>query len=108
VSAGFLPPLVGCLRLTGYLFLPFGAQTLRRERVEIIQAILNSLAEGTNTKTRLMYKSNLDSRALKKYLAFMSEKGLLTEEKGSHVSYSLTEKGKDFLQRCKDMEGVIS
>jgi predicted transcriptional regulator len=83
------------------------ARLLKREKVDIISAILSIVAEGETCKTHLMYKSNLDSRALKKYIILMVEKGFLSTKKDDHESYHLTEKGRDFLQRYNGLEMLL-
>jgi len=66
------------------------------------------VADGVTAKTRLMQRSNLDSRAMKSYMAVIAEKGLLSSEKnGSHESYHLTGKGKDFLQTYNTLQGYL-
>jgi predicted transcriptional regulator len=82
--------------------------TPKRESVDIISEILSFVADGVTAKTHLMQRSNLDSRAMKSYMAVMTEKGLLSSERnGSHESYHLTEKGKDFLQTYNTLEGYL-
>jgi len=82
--------------------------TQKRESVDIISEILSTVADGVTAKTRLMQRSNLDSRAMKSYMAVMAEKGLLLSEKnGSHESYHLTGKGKDFLQTYNTLQGYL-
>ena len=80
----------------------------KRESVDIISEILSSVSVGVTAKTHLMQRSNLDSRAMKSYMAVIAEKGLLTAEKnGSHETYRLTDKGKDFLQAYNNLQGYL-
>jgi len=45
---------------------------------------------------------------MKSYMAVIAEKGLLSSEKnGSHESYRLTGKGKDFLQTYNTLQGYL-
>ena len=89
---------------------PLLAVRLKRGRGQIISTILTAAADGETTKTRLMYKSNLDSRELKRYIALLTESKLLLLKKddGNHESYYLTDKGKDFLQRYNDLEKFLA
>jgi len=82
----------------------------KRERTEIISAILTAAGEGVNAKTRLMYKTNLDTRALKKYLNFLTERGFLKDQTDSEgrTSYHLTEHGRRFLERYRELDGMLS
>jgi predicted transcriptional regulator len=80
----------------------------KRESVDIISEILNIVADGVTAKTHLMQRSNLDSRAMKSYMAVMAKKGLLSsEKKGSHESYRLTDKGKEFMQTYNTLQGYL-
>ena len=82
---------------------------MRRVPTQIILTLLGSLEAGAVAKTHLMYRANLDSRALKRYLAFLTEKGLVADrEFDGRTAYVLTEKGMDFLIRYRDLEGVFS
>ena len=68
------------------------------------------MGDGETAKTHLMYRSNLDYKELKKYMALMTEKGLLSSrmDDGHHDSYHLTEKGKGFLQLYKELEQFLA
>jgi predicted transcriptional regulator len=82
----------------------------KRERTEIICAILAAAGDGITGKTRLMYKTNLDTRALKKYLTFLTDRGFLRNYGGEegHSSYHLTESGRRFLERYRELDGMLS
>jgi len=85
------------------------ASATKREKVDIIATVLGIAREGAISKTHLMYRSNLDSRALKRYISLATEKGFLSSERdgNNHESYCLTEKGRDFLQRYKGLEALL-
>ena len=92
-------------------FLPLLSLPLpKRGRGKIISAILAAASEGESSKTRLMYKSNLDSRELKRYIALLTDSGLLfmRKDQGSRESYFLTDKGRDFLQRYNELEKFLT
>ena len=100
----------GHLFLASCLIFLASSVTSKRERSEIIYAILTAAGDGVNGKTRLMYKTNLDTRALKRYLAFLTEKGFLRldgHDEG-HSSYHLTETGRRFLERYRELDGMLS
>ena len=92
-------------------FLPLLSLRLpKRGRGQIISTILTAASQGESSKTRLMYKSNLDSRELKRYIALLTANGLLSlrKDSGSHESYYLTDKGRDFLQRYNELEKFLT
>jgi len=77
--------------------------------MQIILSIMTTLEQGVNGKTHLMYRANLDSRAIKRYLTFLLEKGLLQgQENDGRLTYALTDKGREFLNRYRDLEGFFS
>ena len=57
-----------------------------------------------------MYKSNLDSRELKRYIALLTNNGLLLlrRDTENRESYYLTDKGRDFLQRYNELEKFLT
>ena len=88
---------------------PLVVRPTKRGRGQIISSILAAAAEGESSKTRLMYKSALDSRELKKYMALLTDTGLLLRKSdGNHESYYLTDKGRDFLQRYVELEKFLA
>lgn len=80
----------------------------KRDRMQIL-AELVAAAEGTTPKTRLMYRSNLDTRALKRYLQYLLDKGFLTivETEGKRRGYRPTDKGRQFLEDYKRVELLL-
>ena len=89
---------------------PLLVRPTKRGRGQIISSILAAAAEGESSKTRLMYKSALDSRELKKYMALLTDTGLLLRRKsdGNRESYYLTDKGREFLQRYVELEKFLA
>jgi predicted transcriptional regulator len=78
----------------------------KRMPVEIIAEILEQcLAE--NSKTRIMYRSNLSFEGVTKYLAWLTSIGLL-EKDPSTRKYQTTPKGEELLscwsETCKLLE----
>jgi predicted transcriptional regulator len=67
--------------------------------MEIVGDVLSTIREGPLIRTRVMYKSNLDSKSLEKYLDFLVSAGFVSAEKGrnDHTNYSITPKGVTFL-----------
>jgi predicted transcriptional regulator len=108
--AAVLAQPVGGYLIASSIMLLNSLQFSKRERIEIITEILKDVGGGVTAKTRLMYKSNLDTRALKKYLDFMTEMDLLRAERDhfGHSSYHLTEKGKRLLIRYSELEAMLA
>ena len=77
----------------------------KRERLEIIYDILKALQDkgGKLKPTHILYKSNLSHQMLIEYLADLIEKKLIIEEEDNkqNRSYSITEKGLNFLNDFK-------
>lgn len=77
----------------------------KRERLEIIHDILKALQDkgGKLKPTHILYKSNLSYQMLTEYLTDLIEKRLIIEEedKKKNKSYSITEKGLNFLSDFK-------
>jgi predicted transcriptional regulator len=67
---------------------------VKRRRVEIVAAILNSAVDGVK-KTRIMQNANLSYSLLEKYLGETIGLGFLQFD---NESYATTEKGREFLE----------
>jgi predicted transcriptional regulator len=67
-----------------------------RSRTDITAQILEA-ANGSATKTKIMYKAFLSYAQLKEYLAVLIENGLLQYIEGEQM-YKTTEKGNRFLK----------
>ena len=69
--------------------------------------ILNS--DNSIKPTRLLYASNLSPQMFKEYVKELKEKTFITETKNKkdRKSYSLTEKGFEFLEKYKVILGFI-
>lgn len=76
-----------------------------RCRWEIIRDILKASSEERK-KTRIMYNANLDWRNFQRYFDFLIKDDFI-EKCNPNDSYVLTEKGKDFLKRLKDVEEIL-
>jgi len=76
----------------------------KRERLEVIYDILKAVQNSNNQikPTRLLYASNLSPQMFKDYIAELKEKDFLEEiETKGKKTYSLNQKGFDFLQKYK-------
>jgi predicted transcriptional regulator len=75
-----------------------------RDRIDIMSHILEA-ANGSITKTRIMYKALLNSAQMKENLATLTEKDLIRYDENSRT-FRTTEKGRRFLDiynRISDM-----
>jgi len=83
----------------------------KRERLEIIRDILKAVRDSRNRikPTRLLYSSNLSPQMFKDYIDELQEKGLLgaNEEKDDKRTFSLTQKGQNFLEEYRQIENFI-
>ena len=76
-----------------------------RSRTEIVSMILEA-ANGSATKTRIMYKAFLSYAQLKEYLSVLIENNLLEFLEGSQT-YKTTEKGFNFLKMHNEIGELL-
>ena len=81
-------------------------KTTNRSRTQIIAEIL-SLCREPQTKTRVMYQTNLSTRMLKEYLASLLSNGLL-EIHHSKIKYATTQQGLKFLEKYRELAELLS
>lgn len=84
--------------------------TKKRERLEVIRDILNTIRENRQMKpTRLLYASNLSPQMFKDYInELLTKKFLMINlDKKEKKTFSLTKKGQDFLQEYKMIENFV-
>jgi predicted transcriptional regulator len=78
-----------------------------RNRWEIILDILRVTKEdGNMKKTRIMQRANLDWRNFKKYFDYLQADGFITKCNHDPDCYELTEKGKNLLQKLKEVAEI--
>ena len=69
----------------------------RRHRLEVVACILQEALDWA-TKTRLVYRTNLNFKVLSKYLDFLMAKGLIEHKRFSRLNfYKTTQKGRMWL-----------
>ena len=81
----------------------------KRERLAVIKDILISIRGTRNIKpTRLLYSSNLSPQMFKDYMDELISKGFIKMEYfESRKTFSLTNKGNDFLEQYKLIENFV-
>jgi predicted transcriptional regulator len=77
-----------------------------RSRTDIIAMILQAAMNGA-TKTRLMYSAYLSYAQVQEYLAFLTDRKLITFEEGSQ-EYKLSEQGLRFLRVYDEISEIVS
>jgi predicted transcriptional regulator len=79
---------------------------VKRERLEVIHDILRAVQEkdGRIRPTHVMYRANLSHQMLDEYLKELIEKDLLVEKQTKNSkTFSLTDKGFEFLEKYRQM-----
>lgn len=76
-----------------------------RNRLEIIYFILSSVGNPGTTMEHILSRSDFTPSLVRRYLAFLVEKGILrTEKTNNKLVYELTTRGGEFIHRYKDLE----
>lgn len=76
----------------------------KRDRLQVIHDILKAIQDknGNIRPTHILYKANLSHQMLEEYLNELISKNFIIENHSkSGKTYSITEKGFDFLNRYK-------
>lgn len=81
----------------------------KREKLEIIRDILEVIQEKRHIRsTRLLHASNLSTQMFKEYIGLSISRKLIEEVLiKKKKNFSLTDKGKLFLEEYKSIERVI-
>jgi predicted transcriptional regulator len=81
----------------------------KRERLEVIKDILNSIRDKKNIKpTRLLYASNLSPQMFKEYINELIIKGFIKlEVEVDKKTFSITKKGNEFLEEYRVIERFV-
>ena len=80
----------------------------KRDRLEIINDILELVSARSAKPTQIMYKANLSHDMLNQYMNELISKQFILEHKDKKGrTYSLTEKGLNFLRDYKMIKGFV-
>ena len=82
-----------------------GMSMVNRTRFDIMAEIL-SLCKQPQSKTKVMYKTNLSWKLLQKYLARLQSRGFLIVHH-SPIKYVTTQKGLDFLEHWRELKELL-
>jgi predicted transcriptional regulator len=77
----------------------------KRDHLEIMAEIL-SLCKQPQTKTRVMYGTNLSYKMLQRYLSELQSRGFL-EVHHSLTKYVASRKGLNFLEKWRELEELL-
>jgi predicted transcriptional regulator len=84
------------------------ATSKRRDKLYIISEI-TEIAQNGALKTQIMYKANLSFAQLCEYLSFLTKINLIEKcVDGGKEVYRATAKGKDFLQRHREIMDLLN
>ncbi len=79
-----------------------------RSRWEIIHDLLQvALDEKKAKKTRIMQRACLDWRNFKRYHDYLTEEGLLANCNPEPECYVITDKGKEVLNKLKEVDEIL-
>ncbi len=82
----------------------------KRERLDVIKDILNAIKDNRKIKpTRLLYASNLSPQMFKDYINELISKDFikLDIDEKEKKTFSLTQKGYEFLEEYKIIENFV-
>ena len=83
-----------------------GDNNMRRDKNQIMAAILNTCINGAN-KTRVVYQTNLNFKTVNPYLDTLVGNGLLDVKQGSRILYETTDKGNELLETLVNIEEML-
>jgi predicted transcriptional regulator len=77
----------------------------RRDKLEIIRSILSTCRNCDATKTRIVYKSNLNFKTAGIYLNWLINKELVSKDENHFI---LTIKGTELLSNLQDITPIFN
>ncbi len=84
--------------------------TMKRDSITILADILKTLELSPSaTKTRIVYRANLNFERIRKYLRLLLATGHIEIIKSKHGSthYKITDKGREFLMGYERLMGAL-
>lgn len=80
---------------------------MNRSKSDIMLEVLN-VCRNRVSKTRIVYKANLNFNIATPYIDFLSEKGLLSISKGSRTFYETTPQGIEAIKTLRQLSNFLS
>jgi predicted transcriptional regulator len=77
----------------------------RRDKLEIMKSILSICKNDDATKTRIVYRANLNFKTAGIYLDWLINKGLVAKDENH---FKLTTKGTELLSNLQDIAPLFS
>ena len=77
----------------------------RRDKLEIIKSILSICKKDDATKTRIVYRANLNFKTAGIYLDWLINKGLVAKDENH---FKLTIKGTELLSNLQDISPLFN
>ena len=80
----------------------------RRSNIQVIADILAEAIKGAS-KTKLVYKANLNFKVMERYLRFLSDRNMieLLTNRGGRDKFITTQRGKEFLYHYSQVEDIL-
>lgn len=78
----------------------------KRDAISIIHCLLRNAIGGIK-KTKLLYKTNLNSKTLEKYLNYCIKQGYV-QVRGENRMYVITEKGMEALKKIEEVSKLLA
>ncbi len=79
----------------------------KRELIDIYADILRAIGFGAR-KSRIVYKANLNFNICRRYLDELLRMGLVDANANSHPTWTVTERGQEFLEKHRELRGLLS
>ena len=80
---------------------------MNRSKSDIMLEVLN-VCRNRVSKTRIVYKANLNFNIVTPYIDFLSEKGLLSISEGSRTFYETTPQGMEAIKTLRQLSNYLS
>lgn len=78
----------------------------RRSRMDVYADTLDAVKDESR-KTHIVYKANLNFKRCENYLDELKENGLIKVEAHSPLQWDITDKGKEFLEKYKELRELL-
>ncbi len=79
----------------------------RRGLIDIYADILSAIDDGA-CKTHIVYRANLNFDRCKRYIDDLAKGGLVKVQTNSPSNWAVTERGREFLKKQRELRGLLS